>query len=137
MDSIETLQEKVARLASILKSYQQTVDEERILLSRFFIGAADVMASLAEVINPGVNSKKTSTPSDQFKSRTIRSLAGSVFTIRLANLLHAMEIETVEDITQHHRFDFMKCRGLGRKAMNELDRFVEKHGLSFKPLEED
>lgn len=137
MGNIDTLQEKVGQLASILKSYQQTADEERILLSRFFISAAEVMSQLAEVVNPGVNSKKTSTASDEFKSWTIRSLAGTVLTIRLSNLLHAMEIETIGDITKYHRVDFIKCRGIGRKTMNELDIFMEKHGLSFKPLQED
>ena len=135
MDSIETLQEKVARLASILNTYQQTVEEERILLSRFFLNAADVLSGLAAIVAPEHNPKNVN-PSPILK-RTIRELVGIEMTPRLGNLLMAMEIVTVEDITKHYRYDFIKSRGLGRKTMRQLETFMDNHGLTFKSLDEE
>lgn len=135
MDSIEALQEKVARLASILNTYQQTAEEERILLSRFFLNAADVLSGLAAIVAPEHNPINVN-PSPILK-RTIRELIGVEMTPRLGNLLMAMGIVTVEDITKHHKCDFMKVRGLGRKAMNQLLDFMDNHGLTFKSLDEE
>ena len=52
-----------------------------------------------------------------------------MFSVRARNCLKAVDIETVRDLVRHKKSDFDSYRNFGHKTLDELDMFLESHGL--------
>ena len=52
-----------------------------------------------------------------------------MFSVRARNCLKAVDIETVRDLVRLKKSDFDSYRTFGRKTLDELDMFLESHGL--------
>ena len=52
-----------------------------------------------------------------------------MFSIRARNCLKTVDIETVRDLVRHKKSDFDSYRNFGHKTLDELDMFLESHGL--------
>ena len=88
-------------------------------------------------ILPGVT-RITSDSIDLFVER--RAAAGpSVYNMpeefnklpqRAWNVLHRLAMfNSVEDLTQYSRKDWMRFRGVGENTVNEIERLCEEHGM--------
>ena len=58
------------------------------------------------------------------------------FSVRTLNCLKAAEINTVEDLVKYPRAGLLKFRNFGKKALTELDKWLDEHGLAFAQSEE-
>lgn len=54
---------------------------------------------------------------------------------RVYNILQSLDIENVESLVRMTRFDLLKCRLCGRKAVNEIEECLEGYGLSLNMSE--
>ena len=59
------------------------------------------------------------------------------FSVRTLNCLRAAEIRTVEDLIKYPRARLLKFRNFGKKALTELDEWLDEHGLAFAQYEDD
>jgi DNA-directed RNA polymerase alpha subunit len=50
---------------------------------------------------------------------------------RIINLMKYAEIETIGDLVSLNKADLLRYRKIGKKALNELDDFLESQDLSF------
>lgn len=53
----------------------------------------------------------------------------SLFSVRTIHGLKTADIETVRDLVWHRKSDLVQSRLFGKKALEELDTFLEHHGL--------
>ena len=53
----------------------------------------------------------------------------SLFSVRAVNCLKAADIDTVRDLVWHKKSDLVQFRNFGKKTFDELDTFLEHHGL--------
>ena len=53
----------------------------------------------------------------------------SLFSVRAANCMKTADIGTVRDLVKHQKDDFLPFRNFGKKTFEELDKFLEYHGL--------
>lgn len=53
-------------------------------------------------------------------------------SFRLRNIFHSAELETIGDVLNLGRYNLMRFRGLGRKALMELDKELANYGLELK-----
>ena len=54
---------------------------------------------------------------------------------RVYNILQSLKIEDVESLVRMTRFDLLKCRFCGRKAVTEIEECLEGYGLSLNMSE--
>ena len=54
---------------------------------------------------------------------------------RVYNILQSLDIEDVESLVRMTRFDLLKCRFCGRKAVTEIEECLEGYGLSLNMSE--
>lgn len=54
---------------------------------------------------------------------------------RVYNILQSLKIENVESLVRQTRFDLLKCRLCGRKAVTEIEECLEGYGLSLNMSE--
>ena len=59
------------------------------------------------------------------------------FSVRTLNCLRAAEIRTVEDLIKYPRARLLKFRNFGKKALTELDEWLDEHGLAFAQYEDE
>ena len=59
------------------------------------------------------------------------------FSVRTVNCLRAAEIRTVEDLIKYPRARLLKFRNFGKKALTELDEWLDEHGLAFAQYEDE
>ena len=59
------------------------------------------------------------------------------FSVRTLNCLRAAEIKTVEDLIKYPRARLLKFRNFGKKALTELDEWLDEHGLAFAQYEDE
>ncbi len=52
-------------------------------------------------------------------------------SVRALNCLKAADVETLGDLVQYNKSDLMKFRNFGKKSMTELEKLVDKKGLTF------
>jgi DNA-directed RNA polymerase subunit alpha len=52
-------------------------------------------------------------------------------SVRALNCLKAADVETLGELVQYNKSDLMKFRNFGKKSLNELDKLVDKKGLTF------
>ena len=54
---------------------------------------------------------------------------------RVYNIFQSLKIEDVESLVRMTRFDLLKCRFCGRKAVTEIEECLEGYGLSLNMSE--
>ena len=59
------------------------------------------------------------------------------FSVRTLNCLRAAEIRTVEDLIKYPRARLLKFRNFGKKALTELDEWLDENGLAFAQYEDE
>ena len=52
-------------------------------------------------------------------------------SVRALNCLKAADVETLGELVQYNKTDLMKFRNFGKKSMTELEKLVDKKGLTF------
>ncbi len=52
-------------------------------------------------------------------------------SVRALNCLKAADVETLGELVQYNKSDLMKFRNFGKKSMTELEKLVDKKGLTF------
>ncbi len=52
-------------------------------------------------------------------------------SVRALNCLKAADVETLGELVQYSKLDLMKFRNFGKKSMTELEKLVDKKGLTF------
>ena len=52
-------------------------------------------------------------------------------SVRALNCLKAADVETLGQLVQYNKSDLMKFRNFGKKSMTELEKLVDKKGLTF------
>ena len=56
------------------------------------------------------------------------------FPLRCLNAFHELKLDTVYDLTQITKVDFLKSRYVGKKTLTIVDEFLKEHGLDWKHL---
>ena len=78
---------------------------------------------------------------DKVPHSKVNLLASSIydydFSVRTLNCLRAAEIRTVEDLIKYPRARLLKFRNFGKKALTELDEWLDEHGLAFAQYEDE
>jgi DNA-directed RNA polymerase subunit alpha len=52
-------------------------------------------------------------------------------SVRALNCLKAADVETLGELVQYNKSDLMKFRNFGKKSLTELEKLVDKKGLTF------
>ncbi len=52
-------------------------------------------------------------------------------SVRALNCLKAADVDTLGELVQYNKSDLMKFRNFGKKSMTELEKLVDKKGLTF------
>lgn len=53
-------------------------------------------------------------------------------SVRCINCLKAADLYTLGDVTNCTRWQLLKLRNFGRKALSELDKIMDEYGLTFR-----